>query len=344
MAGAAVCRYASCSAPFAQGKVENSCGNARWKRSDCACRSTGHKAGGMTMRSCWRGEECRPRFGSRRSSRRGHRKGFRDAQRFQIKAGFEEILHNQVLVSGSAASILGQLAKPISTALRGKGFNWRLIYKSGGMPSTHSATVTAAATALGIERGLSDSLFGLSVILACLVMYDAQGVRRAVGKQAEVINTMVFTHMAGSVPPRSAPKATSIPNPSPYAIGVELARDPVQAELAFMEDADAITYESSKSTAVLSKEISETVNGTPSVPVTIGTQTNGAVTGTQLLVEGAENLPSIQEGEVVPQEIGDSDGWRHIPLKESVGHTKLEVLVGGIFGIGVALALHSTFQ
>lgn len=174
-----------------------------------------------------------------------------------------------------------------------------------------------------------------------------QGVRRSVGKQAEVINSLFFTHKTLSVPRGSVPPATSTPNPSPYAIGVELARDPVQAELAFMEDADASTYESLKSTAVLSKDSSDRVKGIPIVPVTIAEnimRANGVVTGAQLSREGAESLPSVQEGEVILQEIGDSDGWRHIPLKESVGHTKLEVLVGGIWGIVFTFALHSSIQ
>lgn len=346
MAGAAaVCPRAIGGAPFAQGKLEPSGGNARCQQRSSAFPSTGRMV--RMMRSCWWGNKCRQRCGSGRSFRRGHRKGARDTQLLQLRAGLSEILHNKLLISSTTAGILGQLAKPISTALKGKGFNWRLIYTSGGMPSTHSATVTAAATALAIERGLSDSLFGLSFIVACLVMYDAQGVRRSVGKQAEVVNTIVFTHLAGSIPSQSIPAAGSPPTPSPYAIGVELAQDPVQAELAFMEEADASKYESSKSTAVLSKESSERLNGILSAPVTIAeerTKANGALTGAQLSVESVENLPSIQEGEVTLQEIGDRDGWRHIPLKESVGHTKLEVLVGGIWGIVVALALHSSIQ
>ncbi|KAK1322251.1 hypothetical protein QJS10_CPA03g00164 [Acorus calamus] len=59
------------------------------------------------------------------------------------------------------------------------------------MPSTHSAAVVAAATSLGLERGFSDSIFGMSVVFAALVMYDAQGVRREVGNHAKVLNRLI---------------------------------------------------------------------------------------------------------------------------------------------------------
>ncbi|KAG0465434.1 hypothetical protein HPP92_019598 [Vanilla planifolia] len=59
------------------------------------------------------------------------------------------------------------------------------------MPSTHSAGVAAAATSLGLERGFSDSIFGVSVIFAALVMYDAQGVRREVGYHAKILNELI---------------------------------------------------------------------------------------------------------------------------------------------------------
>ncbi|OAE33426.1 hypothetical protein AXG93_2852s1450 [Marchantia polymorpha subsp. ruderalis] len=259
---------------------------------------------------------------------------------------WEEIYRNQVLVSSAVAGILGQLVKPVSSAASGKGFNLKLIIKPGGMPSTHSAVVTAAATAMGLERGFSDSLFGFSVIVAALFMYDAQGVRRSVGKQAEVINTIVLTQLPNPVP-ESSSSSSSPPNPSPYSIGAELARDPVQAELKFMEEADSSvsTAKASKSTAVYNDP---KVNGTPSFSTQISDEKsvmNGSALGrTQGFFEAAESLPSVKDGQVTLQELGNLSGWRHIPLKESVGHTKFEVLIGAIWGIAVTLALHSSFQ
>ncbi|KAL3681150.1 hypothetical protein R1sor_024106 [Riccia sorocarpa] len=66
--------------------------------------------------------------------------------------------------------------------------------------------------------------------------------------------------------------------------------------------------------------------------------------GHKKFYRAAEKLPSVKEGQVTLQELGDESGSRHIPLRESVGHTKLEVLVGAIWGIVTALALHSSFE
>ncbi|XP_010542553.1 PREDICTED: uncharacterized protein LOC104815716 isoform X2 [Tarenaya hassleriana] len=64
--------------------------------------------------------------------------------------------------------------------------------KAGGFPSTHSSSVVAAATALALERGFADSIFGITVVYAGLTMYDAQGVRREVGNHARVLNKLPF--------------------------------------------------------------------------------------------------------------------------------------------------------
>ncbi|KAG6544458.1 hypothetical protein Mapa_014096 [Marchantia paleacea] len=294
------------------------------------------------LKSFWLGEWSGHDFSASRRSRLRDP----DRKRVHLVAAWDEIYRNQVLVSSTIAGILGQLVKPVTSAASGKGFNMKLIIKPGGMPSTHSAVVTAAATAMGLERGFSDSLFGFSVIVAALFMYDAQGVRRSVGKQAEVINTIVFTQMSNSVP-ESSSSSSSPPNPSPYSIGAELARDPVQAELKFMEEADSSvsTAKASKSTAVYNDL---KVNGTPSFSTQISDEKsvmNGSALGrTQGFFEVAESLPSVKDGQVTLQEIGNLSGWRHIPLKESVGHTKLEVLIGAIWGMAVTVALHSGFQ
>ncbi|KAI8528030.1 hypothetical protein RHMOL_Rhmol12G0119300 [Rhododendron molle] len=63
---------------------------------------------------------------------------------------------------------------------------------SGGMPSSHSATVTALAVAVGFQDGFGGSLFATALTLACVVMYDAFGVRLHAGRQAEVLNQIVY--------------------------------------------------------------------------------------------------------------------------------------------------------
>ena len=62
---------------------------------------------------------------------------------------------------------------------------------SGGMPCAHSATVCALATAVALIEGWDSVAFGITAILAIIVMYDAAGVRRAVSKQSIILNRMV---------------------------------------------------------------------------------------------------------------------------------------------------------
>ncbi|KAG5236495.1 membrane protein [Salix suchowensis] len=60
------------------------------------------------------------------------------------------------------------------------------------MPSSHSATVAALAMAVGFQEGFGGSLFSIALILACVVMYDATGVRLQAGRQAEVLNQILY--------------------------------------------------------------------------------------------------------------------------------------------------------
>ncbi|GJM98284.1 hypothetical protein PR202_ga15277 [Eleusine coracana subsp. coracana] len=99
-----------------------------------------------------------------------------------------ELAQNKVLIAATAASAIGQLSKPFTSGKDGAGLDIRTVFRSGGMPSTHSAAVVAVATSLGLERGFADSVFGMSVVFAAIIMYDAQGVRREVGNHAKVLN------------------------------------------------------------------------------------------------------------------------------------------------------------
>ncbi|XP_021629992.1 uncharacterized membrane protein YuiD isoform X2 [Manihot esculenta] len=60
------------------------------------------------------------------------------------------------------------------------------------MPSSHSATVTALAMAIGFQEGFGGSLFATALVVACIVMYDATGVRLHAGRQAEVLNQILY--------------------------------------------------------------------------------------------------------------------------------------------------------
>ncbi len=74
-----------------------------------------------------------------------------------------------------------------------KKFNFKRILGAGGMPSSHSAVVTSLATLIGRSEGFNSPIFALALIFACIVMYDAAGVRRAAGKQAQLLNKIINT-------------------------------------------------------------------------------------------------------------------------------------------------------
>ena len=74
-----------------------------------------------------------------------------------------------------------------------KKFNFKRILGAGGMPSSHSAVVTSLAILIGKSEGFNSPIFALAVIFACIVMYDATGVRRAAGKQAQLLNKIINT-------------------------------------------------------------------------------------------------------------------------------------------------------
>lgn len=86
-----------------------------------------------------------------------------------------------------------QLFKLIYDLVTTKKFNFKRIIGAGGMPSSHSAVVAGLATLIGKYEGVDTPLFALSLIVAFVVMYDACGVRRAAGKQAELLNKLIET-------------------------------------------------------------------------------------------------------------------------------------------------------
>ncbi len=102
-----------------------------------------------------------------------------------------ELLTNCVFVSGISAWLLCQLIKFVINGVRGHEWSIRHFLDGGSMPSSHSAAVVAATTAAGLREGFSSSLFAVSLIFACVVMYDAAGVRRETGKQGKIINEIL---------------------------------------------------------------------------------------------------------------------------------------------------------
>lgn len=104
---------------------------------------------------------------------------------------FNDLISNELFISAAIAWFIAQVLKTIIHTFLTKDFDLERMYGSGGMPSSHSATVTALATSSYFAYGAASSEFAIAAILAIIVMYDARGVRRETGIQAKVLNDLI---------------------------------------------------------------------------------------------------------------------------------------------------------
>src|SRR2546421_2070646 len=86
---------------------------------------------------------------------------------------------------------IAQVLKVGLTSVRERRLNLRVLAETGGMPSSHAAIVMGLTSAIGRLNGLTSAPFAIALIFSVVVMYDAQGVRRAAGRQAAVLNRLV---------------------------------------------------------------------------------------------------------------------------------------------------------
>lgn len=101
------------------------------------------------------------------------------------------IFNNYMLVAAILGWLTAQVIKFIIGLIKERKFTLKLLYSSGGMPSSHSATVCALTTAIAFNYGFESAEFAMSFVLAFIVMYDAMGVRRETGEQAKIINQLM---------------------------------------------------------------------------------------------------------------------------------------------------------
>ena len=104
---------------------------------------------------------------------------------------FAVLVQNHLLINALASWLIAQLVKVLLYALVNRRLDWKRLFGDGGMPSGHSATVTALAATAALECGLDSPAFAISTILAVIVMHDATGVRRQAGEHAKAINELM---------------------------------------------------------------------------------------------------------------------------------------------------------
>ncbi|CAI9784014.1 unnamed protein product [Fraxinus pennsylvanica] len=204
------------------------------------------------------------------------------------------IFQNKVLIAAAVSAAIGQLSKPItSTILYGKNFDFKAVIQAGGFPSTHSSAVVATATSLGLERGFSDAIFGLAVVYAGLVMYDSQGVRREVGIHAKELNRVLLSTRMSST--SSSNDADTFTNSFPGDSSSDLeSTDPL-----FLEEQSSFQTKQANASVLLKSE--------------------NRIKSTTVRSSGVAS-------DVGEESVSVSYGCS--TLKESVGHTEIEVIAG----------------
>jgi uncharacterized protein len=110
-------------------------------------------------------------------------------------------ISSNALFHALSCGFLVQLSKVLTFLVREKKINVRRIVETGGMPSSHSASVCALTTCVGLREGTGSVLFGVVLYFSLIVMYDAAGLRRAAGRQATLLNRILHEHIQLPGPP-----------------------------------------------------------------------------------------------------------------------------------------------
>lgn len=110
---------------------------------------------------------------------------------------FEAFLSNYPLLTAGAAWAVAQVLKVFTNLFQVRRLDLKMLFASGGMPSSHSSTVCALTTACAVKYGFGSPLLAVSLILAAIVMRDASGVRWETGEQAKLINKMMKEIFSG---------------------------------------------------------------------------------------------------------------------------------------------------
>ncbi len=104
---------------------------------------------------------------------------------------FTQLLSNRIFITTLLTWLIAQSTKVLIGVIRQKRFDFRWFVGTGGMPSSHVAGASCLATAVGLDYGFDSVYFALAASFAIVVMFDAQGVRRATGKQARILNKLM---------------------------------------------------------------------------------------------------------------------------------------------------------
>ncbi len=102
-----------------------------------------------------------------------------------------EFFTNIPLMAALSGIVFAQVVKVPIRLIFTKEFIPRLVFSTGGMPSSHTAAVAALTTSIGMIEGFDTTLFAASFIFSVIIMFDASGVRLQAGKHAQLLNELV---------------------------------------------------------------------------------------------------------------------------------------------------------
>ena len=108
-----------------------------------------------------------------------------------MKEIFAQLFKNKIFLTTIFAWIVAQVVKVTIGVVREKKINFRWFLGTGGMPSSHVAGASCLATSTGLKYGFDGIYFAICATFALVVMFDAQGVRRATGRQAKILNKIM---------------------------------------------------------------------------------------------------------------------------------------------------------
>lgn len=98
---------------------------------------------------------------------------------------------NEAIIIPLIAWFIAQTIKVIIVSFRKKKFTFSSYLIPGGFPSSHTASVTALATVIGMEAGIDSMIFAVALALAVFIVYDASVLRRASQRQARSLNRLI---------------------------------------------------------------------------------------------------------------------------------------------------------
>ena len=142
------------------------------------------------------------------------------------------LLHNPILIAGLISWAIAQIVKVPLEFLQLRRWNWALLLRPGGMPSSHTALVVSVTHASGLFLGFDSPFFAFGVAFCMVVIYDATGIRRQAGKHAEMINAMINDLAAGH--PLKEEQLREVLGHTPLEVLGGLILGLVVAQLTFM--------------------------------------------------------------------------------------------------------------